>query len=310
MIFKTILKCSTSLIVCTSIITTFVYAKDRILQPQTNTPNNKVGLDINKTVATQIDNAAIDTTLSFKPALTLPPNTSILFQTGDDDKNNTNINLYYNKDAITDNLGNSLDADTFYFTNSHEGNNYKFIGNIKATGKLSAPVVEVNGRSLEDTIDKANNAVTRSEIDVANGVAGLNANKQITANVNNSDIKTDALQLNQKNDRLRFVTQSSDTNNGVIDMFYNRDSDNKDDFGNPLDANTFYFTNNRYGNNFKFNGNVSTTGNLKTNNLHITLSTPSSSSATCTAGDIKDDANYHYVCVSANKWKRVALSDF
>lgn len=41
-----------------------------------------------------------------------------------------------------------------------------------------------------------------------------------------------------------------------------------------------------------------------------TLSTPSSSSASCTAGEFKDDANYHYVCVSANKWKRVALSDF
>lgn len=40
------------------------------------------------------------------------------------------------------------------------------------------------------------------------------------------------------------------------------------------------------------------------------LSTPSSSSAPCTAGEFRDDANYHYVCVATNKWKRVALSDF
>lgn len=40
------------------------------------------------------------------------------------------------------------------------------------------------------------------------------------------------------------------------------------------------------------------------------LSTPASSSASCNAGEFKDDANYHYVCVASNKWKRVALSDF
>lgn len=52
-------------------------------------------------------------------------------------------------------------------------------------------------------------------------------------------------------------------------------------------------------------------------NDHITsskfigmLSTPTSSSASCTTGEFKDDANYHYVCVATNKWKRVALSDF
>lgn len=44
--------------------------------------------------------------------------------------------------------------------------------------------------------------------------------------------------------------------------------------------------------------------------FHGELSTPSSSSATCSAGDFKDDANYHYVCVATNKWKRVSLSDF
>ncbi len=41
-----------------------------------------------------------------------------------------------------------------------------------------------------------------------------------------------------------------------------------------------------------------------------TLTTPANSSAACSAGDFTDDANYHYVCVSANTWKRVALSSF
>lgn len=40
------------------------------------------------------------------------------------------------------------------------------------------------------------------------------------------------------------------------------------------------------------------------------LSTPSSSTSPCTAGEFKDDTNYHYVCVATNRWKRVALSDF
>ena len=41
-----------------------------------------------------------------------------------------------------------------------------------------------------------------------------------------------------------------------------------------------------------------------------TLTTPASSSATCTAGQFTDDANYHYVCVATNTWKRAALSAF
>ena len=41
---------------------------------------------------------------------------------------------------------------------------------------------------------------------------------------------------------------------------------------------------------------------------HETLMTPSSSSAACAAGDFADDANYHYVCVATNTWKRVALA--
>lgn len=41
-----------------------------------------------------------------------------------------------------------------------------------------------------------------------------------------------------------------------------------------------------------------------------TLTTPASSTSDCDAGEFTDDANYHYVCVSTNKWRRVALSDF
>jgi hypothetical protein len=44
--------------------------------------------------------------------------------------------------------------------------------------------------------------------------------------------------------------------------------------------------------------------------LHETLFTPASSSAACAAGDFADDANYHYVCVGASTWKRIALSAF
>ncbi len=43
---------------------------------------------------------------------------------------------------------------------------------------------------------------------------------------------------------------------------------------------------------------------------HETLRTPASSSTACNAGDFADDANFHYVCVAANTWKRVALSSF
>ncbi len=40
------------------------------------------------------------------------------------------------------------------------------------------------------------------------------------------------------------------------------------------------------------------------------LATPASSSAPCVPGQYGDDADFHYVCVARNKWKRVALSDF
>ncbi len=40
------------------------------------------------------------------------------------------------------------------------------------------------------------------------------------------------------------------------------------------------------------------------------LTTPASSGAACTTGQMEDDANYHYVCTAPNTWKRVALTPF
>lgn len=40
-----------------------------------------------------------------------------------------------------------------------------------------------------------------------------------------------------------------------------------------------------------------------------TLASPTSSSP-CKPGQFTDDTNYHYVCVAANRWRRVALSDY
>jgi hypothetical protein len=37
---------------------------------------------------------------------------------------------------------------------------------------------------------------------------------------------------------------------------------------------------------------------------------PKSSSAACASGQFSFDADYYYVCVAANKWKRFALSNF
>ena len=55
---------------------------------------------------------------------------------------------------------------------------------------------------------------------------------------------------------------------------------------------------------------VDSNGNLVAPAYHETLRTPASSSSACSAGDFTDDANFHYVCVAANTWKRVALSTF
>ena len=46
------------------------------------------------------------------------------------------------------------------------------------------------------------------------------------------------------------------------------------------------------------------------NGFRGVLATPASSSAACTAGDFLDDANFHYVCVATNTWKRIALNAF
>lgn len=53
-------------------------------------------------------------------------------------------------------------------------------------------------------------------------------------------------------------------------------------------------------------------GGIKTGpgGLIGTLHTPASSSEACITGTAFDDANYHYVCVATNTWKRVALSTF
>jgi len=55
---------------------------------------------------------------------------------------------------------------------------------------------------------------------------------------------------------------------------------------------------------------VDTSGNTIALSYTETLFTPASSTASCTVGQFGDDANFHYVCVSANVWKRVALSSF
>ncbi|WP_426235886.1 hypothetical protein [Pararhizobium sp. DWP1-1-3] len=44
--------------------------------------------------------------------------------------------------------------------------------------------------------------------------------------------------------------------------------------------------------------------------LQAPLQTPASSAAACTAGQFMNDANYHYVCVATNTWKRAALTAF
>ena len=118
-----------------------------------------------------------------------------------------------------------------------------------------------------------------------------------------------------------FPTGSLDGNNQTVYMFYNPYNSNKQreisesesnriGYNQTLDKDTFYFTNLRYGNKYKFDGNVNVTEMITAKKIKISLSTPSSSSENCSAGEFKDDTNYHYVCVATNKWKRVALSDF
>lgn len=55
---------------------------------------------------------------------------------------------------------------------------------------------------------------------------------------------------------------------------------------------------------------VNATGVYTTGSFHVNLATPANSSAPCSAGEIGADANYVYICVAANTWKRSALSSF
>ena len=45
-------------------------------------------------------------------------------------------------------------------------------------------------------------------------------------------------------------------------------------------------------------------------NLVLTTSTPANSSVTGVAGTIRYDANYVYVCVANNTWKRASLTSW
>ena len=54
---------------------------------------------------------------------------------------------------------------------------------------------------------------------------------------------------------------------------------------------------------------VTVTTSLTVNAVTVTTSsTPANSTATGTVGQIKWDANYIYVCVATNTWKRAALT--
>jgi hypothetical protein len=55
---------------------------------------------------------------------------------------------------------------------------------------------------------------------------------------------------------------------------------------------------------------VNYTGTVAAKSYHEELRTPPSSSASCEAGDFSDDADYHYVCTSTNKWKRAKLEEY
>ena len=72
------------------------------------------------------------------------------------------------------------------------------------------------------------------------------------------------------------------------------------------DANGQLTVNTATGGNLQVNAN----GIFTTESFHVNLATPASSSAPCVAGQIGADANYLYVCVATNRWKRSALSSF
>src|SRR5208282_368528 len=55
---------------------------------------------------------------------------------------------------------------------------------------------------------------------------------------------------------------------------------------------------------------INESGVFTTGSFHVSLATPSSSSAPCTTGQIGADTKYIYVCVATNMWKRSPLSSF
>lgn len=57
-------------------------------------------------------------------------------------------------------------------------------------------------------------------------------------------------------------------------------------------------------------GNANVLASLHAAKLNSTPATPASSGAPCTAGDQVADANFIYVCVGTNSWKRASLSNF
>lgn len=81
----------------------------------------------------------------------------------------------------------------------------------------------------------------------------------------------------------------------------------RDTSGNGITLNTFGLTVGGEAN----VGTLVSGGNVKSGAyFQETLTTPSSSTANCVAGEFTDDQNYHYVCVTTNTWKRAALSSF
>lgn len=184
----------------------------------------------------------------------------------------------------------------------------------------------------------AQDYVATSLVNVPNGVAGLDENGKVTSNIDNQSIDTQSVNAQSLNTqsvntqsvntqslnsqgvnaqmmqaqlmslvpdgRFRISTTSDSPSDSDIIIFFNRNE--QVGLGtNYLQANTLYFTSAKDGgDHYRFKGDITAT------RFRGILSTPSSSSAPCSEGEFADDANYHYVCVSANKWKRVALSDF
>ncbi len=55
---------------------------------------------------------------------------------------------------------------------------------------------------------------------------------------------------------------------------------------------------------------VDPSGFAKVTGLNVLTGTPGSSSASCSAGDLRFDGNFVYACVAANTWKRAALTSW